>query len=114
MKLSMDPFIEHEFLSQMPVPEEKRFRETKIKFAIKDWDHPDQGSQLEFVTKKNGSIEIWLHTFCDRKVKRTHRCDEGHHHPVIVREKVFCRSFEMDPKEAKAFKAFLERHGKWA
>lgn len=109
MKSDLDPFIEHEILSAKHPDREQRCHRTKKKFVCSPGviceDQPPQ--KIEFRKKKYGGLEFRMRTYDDRKTARTHRCDLGHFHPIIVREKTWSAWIDMEPEEADMLRRFL-------
>lgn len=107
MKLTLDPFIEHNHLSEMAVAEDKRYRRTKCKFVIADYKNDEDRTEIEFNLRKSGNIEIRFHSWTERKTSRTHRCDLGHDHPVLVREKTQYTTYHLTVEEVEKFREFI-------
>lgn len=110
---SLDPFIENEYLSKMTLKEDQRFRKSSNCFTMKDdWDF-DGKTEIKLNVrrgKQGKTIEFRIRSWSDRKTAKTHKCDLGHHHPVIVRELNETYKMDMRHPEARALYEFLKEH----
>ena len=82
--LSHDPFVEHEKLSKMILPDDKPWRVTKTKFVFKDC--LDDYTTVEFRRYRRG-VEIKLRTVTERQTSGYVSCDLCHRHPVLSKDK---------------------------